>query len=148
MTGMTTGGIEIERDILAPPTAVFAAWTSADSFARWFGGAEVEVPRESLDFVAEPGRNWAAQMVLPGGGTIDWAGEVVEVSPSERFVFTITDEPANPERARVEVELTEFAGGTRVRFAQEAPGFTDEQKAGLLAGWEGFIDELAKIATA
>ena len=144
--GITADGIEIERDIAAEPAAVFAAWTSADGFARWFGGADVEVPAETLDFVAEPGRAWAAQMVLPGGGAIDWAGDIVEVLPSERFVFTITDQPANPDRARVVVELTEIAGGTRQRFTQEAPGFTDEQKAGLIAGWGGFLDELEKIA--
>lgn len=148
MTGTTADGIEIERDIAAPAAQVFAAWTTPESFARWFGGAQVEVPGETLDFVAEPGRAWTARMVLPDGNGIDWAGEFVEVAANERFVFTITDRPAEPEQAAIVVRLAETPEGTRMSFAQEAPGFTDEQKAGLLAGWQGFLDELERVATA
>ncbi|MFP3813751.1 SRPBCC family protein, partial [Bacillus sp. SIMBA_005] len=82
------------------------------------------------------------RMVLPDGNGIDWAGEFVEVAANERFVFTITDRPAEPEQAAIVVRLAETPEGTRMSFAQEAPGFTDEQKAGLLAGWQGFLDEL------
>jgi len=101
------------------------------------------VPLDSLDFVAEPGRTWTAQMILPDGTTIDWTGEFIEVVPNERLVFTITDRPAEPARARIVVELTPTADGTRMHFTQETPGFSPEQQAGVLAGWQSFIDELA-----
>lgn len=148
MTGTTADGIVIDRDFAAPPAAVFAAWTTAEHFARWFGGPDVQVPLESLDFVAEPGRTWTAQMVLPDGNTIDWTGDILEVVPDTRLVLTITDRPAEPERARIVVELAARDGGTRMRFTQETPGFTPEQQAGVLAGWQGFMDELERIATA
>jgi uncharacterized protein YndB with AHSA1/START domain len=77
---------------------------------------------------------------------MDWAGAVVEVVPDQRFVFTITDRPAEPERARIVVELTATAGGTRMHFMQETPGFTPEQQEAVLAGWQGFIDELELAA--
>ena len=147
MTGITTDGIVIDRDFAAPPQAVFAAWTTPEHFARWFGGSAVEVPLDRLAFVAEPGKTWTAQMVLPDGTTIDWTGDFVEVVPHERLVFTITDRPAEPGRSRIVVELTAIAGGTRMRFSQETPGFTPEQQAGVLAGWQGFIDEPERIAT-
>lgn len=148
MTGSTPDGIEITRDFAAPPAAVFAAWTTAQHFARWFGGKDVQVPLDSLDFVAEPGRAWKAQMVLPDGNTIDWAGDILEVVPDERFVFTLTDRPSEPGRAQIVVELSAIPGGTRMHFTQETPGFSAEQKAGVLAGWQTFIDEIERIATA
>ncbi|MFI6349491.1 SRPBCC domain-containing protein [Streptomyces sp. NPDC050560] len=148
MTGITADGIELDRSFAAPPAAVFAAWTTPQHFARWFGGKDVQVPLDSLEFIAEPGRTWSARMVLPDGNTIDWTGEFIEVTPDERLVFTMTDRPAEPGRARIVVELTATADGTRMHFTQEAPGFSPEQKEGLLAGWQSFIDELEQTATA
>jgi uncharacterized protein YndB with AHSA1/START domain len=34
MTGVTPEGFEIDRNFAAPPSAVFAAWTTAEYFAR------------------------------------------------------------------------------------------------------------------
>jgi uncharacterized protein YndB with AHSA1/START domain len=145
MTGITPDGIEIDRDFAAPPAAVFAAWTTPEHFARWFGGSAVQVPLDGLEFVAEPGRTWTAQMVLPDGNSIDWTGDFIEVDPPERLVFTITDRPAEPGRATIVVELTAIAAGTRMRFTQETPGFTPEQQQGVLAGWQSFVEELEQI---
>ncbi|MBU6515987.1 MAG: SRPBCC domain-containing protein [Acidobacteriota bacterium] len=147
MTAVTPTGIEIDRVFAAPPTAVFDAWTTPQHFARWFGGKDAQVPLDSLDFVAEPGRTWTARMVLPDGHTIDWTGDFVEVTPVERLVFTITDRPAEPSRAKVVVELKAIADGTHMHFTQETPGFTPEQQQAVLAGWQSFIDELELIAT-
>jgi uncharacterized protein YndB with AHSA1/START domain len=142
MTGITDAGIEIERDLEAAPADVFEAWTDARHFARWFGGSAVEVPIESLDYDAVEGRTWAATMVLPNGASIEWAGDFLEVTPAERLVMTITDTPGAPERARITVDVEPRDGGSHMRFAQEAPGFSSEQKEMLLAGWQSFLDEL------
>ena len=148
MTGITADGIEIDRDFAAPPAAVFAAWTTPRHFARWFGGRNVQVPLDGLDFVAEPGRTWTAQMILPDGTTIDWTGDFVEVVPDRRLVLTMTDRPTEPTRAKIVVELTAITGGTRMHFTQVTPGFSPEQQEGVLAGWQSFIDELERIAAA
>jgi hypothetical protein len=60
MTGITPGGFEIDRDFAAPPSAVFAAWTTAEHFARWFGGKDVQVPADRLDYEPAAGRAWSA----------------------------------------------------------------------------------------
>jgi uncharacterized protein YndB with AHSA1/START domain len=146
MTGITTAGIEIDRDFAASPEEVFDAWTKAEHFARWFGGKDVQVPLDSLDFVAEPGRTWTAQMAFPNGNTMDWTGSFIEVVPHERVVFTITDRPAEPKQAVIVVELSPTADGTRMHFTQETPGFTPEQQEGVLAGWQSFLDDLESIA--
>ena len=148
MTGTTAEGIEIDRDFAASPAAVFAAWTTPQHFARWFGGEDVEVPVDTLDFVAEPGRSWHAQMVLPNGTTIEWTGRFNEVVPDERLVFTITDRPDEPVQAEAVVKLTAIPTGTRMRFTQQTPGFSAEEQEGLITGWESFIDELERIAAA
>lgn len=148
MTGTTPDGITIDHDIAASPEATFAALTTPASFAQWFGGRAVDVPLETLTYVAEAGRPWSATMVLPDGNTIDWTGEFIEVSPSTRLVLTITDQPADDARAAVAIDLTPSGTGTRLRMTQETPGFTTEQQEGLIAGWQGFLAVLAEVASA
>lgn len=148
MTGITDEGIEIDREFIAPPSAVFAAWTTPESFAQWFGGRDVVVPIDSLHFHAEPGRAWSATMVLPDGNTIEWAGEFVVVDPPSRLVMTITDRPAESARAALTVDLVAHRDGTRLRMTQQTPGFTDEQRRGTIAGWQTFLDVVAEIAEA
>lgn len=146
MTGITEAGIEIDREFAATPDAVFAAWTSPESFARWFGGRDVQVPLDGLDYRAVVGRAWSAMMVLPDGNTIDWAGEFLEVDPPSRLVMTLTDRPADGARAVLTIDLTPTAAGTLMRMTQETPGFTPEQREGVIAGWQTFLDVLAEIA--
>lgn len=147
MTGITAEGFDIDRDFAAPPAAVFAAWTTSEGFARWFGGADVTVPAATLDYQPEPGRAWSATMALPGGATIDWVGEFVEVTPDTRFVFTITDVPSSPERGTIVVELTPLPdGSTRMHMEQHVQGFSDEQKQATIAGWQTFFDVIDEIA--
>jgi uncharacterized protein YndB with AHSA1/START domain len=148
MTGITPEGIEIDRDFAAPPAAVFAAWTTAEHFARWFGGKDVQIPASRLDYEPAAGRPWSATMVLPNEHTIDWAGEFLEVVPDERLVFTMTDQPGQPARLTVTVELSPTATGTRMHMTQQAPGFTDEQRQATIAGWQTFFDVLQDIAEA
>ena len=148
MTGITPEGFEIDRDFAAPPAAVFAAWTTAEHFARWFGGKDVQVPADRLDYEPAVGRAWSATMVLPDGTTIDWAGEFLEVVPDKRLVLTMTDRPAEPTRAAITVELSPTAGGTHMHMTQEAPGFAAEQREATIAGWQAFFDVLQAIAEA
>jgi uncharacterized protein YndB with AHSA1/START domain len=148
MTGITPEGFEIDRDFAAPPAAVFAAWTTAEHFARWFGGKDVQVPADRLDYEPAVGRAWSATMVLPDGHTIDWAGEFLEVVRDKRLVFTMTDQPAKPSRLAITVEFSPTASGTHMHMTQEAPDFTAEQREATIAGWQTFFDVLQEIAEA
>src|SRR5947209_2488753 len=145
MTGITPEGFEIDRDFDAPPSAVFAAWTTAEHFARWFGGKDVQVPADRLDYTAEVGRTWNATMVLPDGATIDWTGEFLEVVPDERLVLTLTDQPGQADRLAVTVELSPAGNGTHMHMTQAAPSFTAEQREATIAGWQAFFDVMADV---
>ena len=148
MTGITPEGFEIDRDFAAPPSAVFAAWTTAEHFARWFGGKDVRIPAERLDYEPTAGRAWSATMVLPDGNTINWTGEFLEVVPDRRLVFTMTDQPGEPSRLAITVEFSPTASGTHMHLTQEAPDFTEEQRNAAIAGWQSFFDVLQRIAEA
>ncbi|KQR66039.1 SRPBCC domain-containing protein [Frigoribacterium sp. Leaf172] len=143
MTAPASEGVEIVRDFAAPPADVFEAWTTAERFSRWFGGPAVDVPLDRLAYEPVEGAGWAATMILPDGNAMDWAGDFVEVQAPVRLVLTITDAPDAPERATVTVDLSPAPIGTTMRFTQETPGFSAEQQQGLVAGWQGFFDELA-----
>ncbi|MGH3175089.1 MAG: SRPBCC family protein [Streptosporangiaceae bacterium] len=148
MTGITPEGFEIDRDFAAPPSAVFAAWTTAEHFARWFGGKDVQIPADRLHYKPTAGRAWSATMVLPDGNTIDWTGQFLEVVPDKRLVLTMTDQPGEPGRLAITVEFSPTASGTHMHMTQEAPDFTDEQRTATIAGWQTFFDVLQQIAEA
>jgi uncharacterized protein YndB with AHSA1/START domain len=148
MTGITPEGFEIDRDFATPPSAVFAAWTTAEHFARWFGGTDVQILADRLDYEPAVGRAWSATMVLPDGNTIDWTGEFLEVVPDRRLVFTMTDQPDKPSRLAITVELSATVSGTHMHMTQEAPNFTEEQRKATIAGWQTFLDVLQEIAEA
>jgi uncharacterized protein YndB with AHSA1/START domain len=142
MTGITPEGFEIDRDFAAPPSAVFAAWTTVEHFARWFGGKDVQIPADRLDYEPTAGRAWSATMVLPDGNTIDWTGEFLEVVPDRRLVLTMTDQPGEPGRLAITVENP---GGAVSPSARPA-GLRDAPRARLTRGGHRLRDDLATAA--
>lgn len=149
MTGVTQTGIVIDRATAASPDSVFAALSEAASFASWFGGEDVDVPAESLDFNAVEGDTWRATMVLPDGNSIDWHGTFVRVERPSRFDFTLTDQPGGGgTEALVTVAIAPADGGASLQMTQETPDFPHEQKAATLEGWQMFLDGVLRIAEA
>lgn len=139
-------GIEIVREIPATQQAVFDALVLPEAFSQWFGGSAVEVPLETLNYVAEPGRSWSATMVLPDANRIQWAGEFVRVVPPHAVEMTLTDRPDDPERAPLFFGVVASPVGSSLTMRQVTPGFSEEQKQATMAGWNTFIDVIAEIA--
>ena len=135
----------VERTFAAPASRVFEAWTRAEDVSQWFGTDQVEVPLDAMRWTGVPGDVWTAQMRLPDGGTIDWTGEFVEATPGERVELTMTDQPELDARGRIEVDLVEVDGGTRMTMRQSGDGLTDEQAAGAAACWNGFFDVMQRL---
>lgn len=140
-----TESLTISRTFAASPEAVFALWTDAGKFATWFGTDAIPVPAETLSYDAVAGASWSAVMHLPDGSTKDWVGEFVEVTPPSRFVMTLTDEPENPSRATVTAVVTPVEGGTELAMTQSGAPMSDEQVAGLTAGYNAFFDTMQKV---
>jgi uncharacterized protein YndB with AHSA1/START domain len=116
----------IKRDIAAPRSRVFAAWTDISQVALWW------VPKGCtlLDCAMElrVGGAWRRRMRGPDGGIITKHGVYREIVPPERLVFTYNTEYADgriDSETVVTLTLAEMDGRTRltlqhVNFATEA----------------------------
>jgi len=122
-------GFTIDRtiDIRAPREVVFRYFTDSGRFAAWWGeGSEID-PR--------PGGR--VRIRYPGGAVA--SGEVVEIDPPERVVFTYGYEgdgkPIPPGGSRVTIRLEPGDDGTRVHLRHEAPGVPADVGVEHVQGW-------------
>ncbi|RKN36055.1 SRPBCC family protein [Streptomyces hoynatensis] len=104
-TAATTGfSYTLRRTLDAPAAAVWQAWTSPDSYARWAHA----VPG-SVEMDVRAGGKWRATMLTPDGGSFPLTGCYLEVAENRRLV-TGMDVPGRPEPAAMSLELTEREG--------------------------------------
>ena len=117
----------LERIVLirAPRATVFRYFTDSTRFAAWWG------PGSTID--ARPGG--AVRIVYPTN--VHASGEVVEVKPPERIVFTYGYEdpakPFPPGGSRVTIDLEEHAKGTLLHFRHDLP--SAESRDEHVQGW-------------
>jgi uncharacterized protein YndB with AHSA1/START domain len=122
--------------IAAPPSDVFRFFTESERWASWWGAGSTIEPRAG-------GR---VLIRLPGG--TDVAGEVLEIRPPTRLVFTygfVSGTPFPAGSSRVTIDLTEQAdGGTRLQLAHAfaEPGARDEH----VQGWRYQLSVFANVA--
>jgi uncharacterized protein YndB with AHSA1/START domain len=120
--------------IAARPSTVFSFLDSADGIAQWFGS--------SVEMDPKPG---GAMRVDINGRDIA-RGEIVEIVPSERIVFTFgwegENHPVPPGSSTVEITLTEDGEGTILRLRHS--GLSAEQAVGHKEGWEHFLPRLVE----
>lgn len=99
--GVVASGMPVDREFVltrvftAPRELVFAAWTKAEHFARWFGPRGFGIPACAMD--AWPGG--AIRFCMGAPGAEYWhEGVFREVVEPERIVFTLrfTDGRGNP----------------------------------------------------
>jgi uncharacterized protein YndB with AHSA1/START domain len=135
-------GLTITRTIAAPPERVFAAWTTPEDFAVWFGSDGVEVPVETVSMDVRAGGHWKAAMNVPDGSTIHWHGRYTEVDPPRRLAFTMDDDPDQNSTEPVVVTFAPAAGGTEMRLTQPRGGLTDAELARTLLGYNAFFDAM------
>ncbi|MFG3403894.1 SRPBCC domain-containing protein [Streptomyces sp. NPDC048142] len=149
MTGGTREGIDLTRVLHAPQQRVFAAWTSPEDFAAWYGG-EADVPLDRVAMDVRPGGAWSLVIVLPGV-EMPFHGVYREVSEPDGLVFTLKDGSA-PDDTEGEIVTVAFSdlgdGTTELAFQQRGGHLTAEQYAAAEDGWEAFFDALAaRLAT-
>lgn len=140
------GELVLERTFPAPRAQVFAAWTEAERFARWFGpnGSRLEPCR--LD--ARPGGTLHYRHRFDDHDDVWVKGTYLEVRPPERLAFTChfsdeegarRDRPGFPAEMRIEVDFAEEGEGTRL-FIRHVGLDADR---GEVQGWTESLDRLA-----
>ena len=136
MTTISEDALEVAVRIDASPSTVFSLLDNADGMAQWFGS--------SVEMDAKPGGTLRVDI----NGRDIAKGEIVEIVPPERIVFTFGWEgeghPVPPGASRVEITLTEDGDTTIVRLRHS--GLTAEQAASHKEGWDHFLPRLLEVA--
>lgn len=142
---MTEYGITITRIFDAPRERMWKEWTEAESFADWFGGADSDVPLDTVAMDVRPGGAWRLTMFAePGRREIHWHGEYLEVDEPERLVFTVSDDTSAGRYETVTVVLNAVADDrTEMQFEQHGQ-LPPEVYEAAKAGWGVFFDRIAE----
>ncbi len=129
----------------APRSLVFSLWTDPKHIVRWWAPHDFTVPEAEFD--ARPGGRLRIDFRRPDGFVFANFGEVKEVNPPERLVFTTEYR----EQGRLFVVLTntvafaEDGGKTRMTLNSRVT-FADPAAADSLAGMEqGWTQQLEKL---
>lgn len=127
--------VERELVIQAPRATVFRYFTDSARFARWWGaGSTIE------------GRAGGALRIVYPNGIVS-VGEVLEIVPEERVVFSFGFEsgtPFPPGSSRVTVTLADHAQGTLLRLVHALP--REDLRDHLLQGWRYQLAVFANVA--
>ncbi|MCC6271336.1 MAG: SRPBCC family protein [Microbacteriaceae bacterium] len=79
--------IVITRAFAAPRERVFEAWTTPEHVRRWYGEAEMRMTACEIDL--RVGGRWRYVLEQAnGGGTHEFSGEFIDVTPPECLITT------------------------------------------------------------
>jgi len=144
--------LTITRYFDAPRPLVFQAWTDPAHLAVWWGPRGFSNPR--CEFEARPGGAIHIDMRGPDGTVFPMTGQVREIVPPERLVFTSAALDAEGQVVLENlntVRFTERSGGTEVhlhvRVLRSTP-LGDEYLKGMRAGWTESLARLDEQVTA
>ncbi|SDL10202.1 SRPBCC family protein [Streptomyces indicus] len=129
----TTGySYSVSREIAAPVSRVWQAYTTPAEWPSWFGAVE-----GTVEIDLRPGGPWKATLGMPDGGQFPLSGEFREVVEREHIVVAM-DVPGG-ESEVMELTFTEQGAHTKVTLSQttatkEAHDQAREGSEMLLAG--------------
>jgi uncharacterized protein YndB with AHSA1/START domain len=128
--------VQREIRIDAAPSTVFEFLTDPAKMVRWMGTEAVLDPRPGGDY----------RVNISGHERV--SGEVIEIVPDRRLVFTWGWEdgalPVAPGKSTVEISLEPDGQGTRLRLTHRdlPPGMHTFHRL----GWEYALDRLTRVA--
>jgi uncharacterized protein YndB with AHSA1/START domain len=133
--------LEIQRVIAAAPSVVFAAFSTADELATWWGPEGFTVA--SLEFNPRVGDSYRIEMQPPEGNPFYLTGEFREVNPPARLAYTFVWEDPDPDDVETLVELSfrDLGESTEVILAQ-GPFKTEARRELHRNGWTDSFDKL------
>ena len=141
MTSLT-----LVRRIRARPSIVFAALTTPDGIAQWWGPDAGPVLRAETDL--RIGGRFRVRFRMLDGTEHESIGEYLEVIESKRLVmswqWTTGGEPdEGDEVSRIEIDLKHIDVGTEIVFTH-ARLKTEASRASHERGWVGALDKFVR----
>jgi uncharacterized protein YndB with AHSA1/START domain len=136
----------IVRTFDAPPSVVFALWSSAEHMKRWMGPKNFTCPEARIDF--RVGGTYRAMIKSAEHGENWFGGVYREIVQDERLVFTFTWENEGPS-AGLETLVTitfEERDGKTVQTFHQAPFRNVERRNSHVGGWNEAFDKQAVYA--
>jgi uncharacterized protein YndB with AHSA1/START domain len=139
--------VTITRLFDAPRATVFRAWTDARQLAQWWGPKGFTNPVCEIE--PRAGGTLRIHMRAPDGSIYPMKGEIREIVPPERIVFTniAVDESGKHllEGITVVTFADEGAGKTRLTVRTRAAAVVEKATLylqGMEAGWTQSIEKL------
>jgi uncharacterized protein YndB with AHSA1/START domain len=129
---------KLDRSVViqASRETVFSFFTDSAKWAKWWGAGSSIEPRAG------------GKVLICNPGGIEALGEVLEVVPAERIVFSYgfaTGKPIPPGSSRVTISLEDCEAGTRLHLLHEFPeaAVRDEH----IQGWRYQLSLFANIVS-
>ncbi len=138
--------LRISRHFNAPRQRVFAAWSDANQIDKWWGCAQTTSVQAEIDF--RVGGKFRFHMIGTSYGEMDFCGTYQEIVSPEKIVYTVEfPTPNGPMEMRVQIELLEEDGGTKLIMTQT--GFPMPELKDIIAGGTTqSLDKLEKLVCA
>ena len=136
----------IVRTFKAPPSVVFALWSSAEHFKRWMGPKDFTCPEATIDF--RVGGRYRAMIKSAKHGENWFSGVYREIVPGKRLVFTFAWENDGPS-AGVEMVVAitfEERDGKTIQTFHQAPFRSVERRDSHVGGWTEAFDKQTAYA--
>jgi uncharacterized protein YndB with AHSA1/START domain len=139
MTSLT-----LVRRIRARPAIVFAAVTTAEGIAQWWGPDAGPVLLSESD--PRVGGRYRLRFRMLDGTEHESSGEFLEIVAPERVVMSWRWKGGeeDPNESQIEIRLRAVAEGTEVTFTH-AQLHDEDSRRGHEQGWTGALDKLEAL---
>ena len=133
--------LEIRGVLPAAPSVVFDAFSAPDKLAKWWGPEAFTAP--SLEFNPRVGDSYRIEMQPPQGDAFYLTGELREVDPPARLVYTFVWEDPDPDDVETLVDLSFRDLGESTEVVMTQGSFKTEGRRELHR--DGWTDSFGKL---
>lgn len=139
---MSIEPLVIQRSFPVAPQVVYEAWTNPDQLKQWFGPQGFDITE--IQFDATVGQAYRIGMRSPEGETHTAVGEIREIDPPKKIVYTWKWEGSPMEDSLVTVEFREVNSGTEMVLTHELLP-SEESRQHHKQGWTSSFEKLAQL---
>jgi uncharacterized protein YndB with AHSA1/START domain len=133
--------LTLKRRLHASPAKVWAAWTSAEKIAHWFGPADTVGGSVRAELDVRTGGRFRVSFRTASSEYHEVGGVYREVVPDRRLVFSWAWHSTPERESQVTVTLQPDGEGTLLTLTHEQL-FDQAAADGHRKGWTGSLDRL------